>query len=647
MLDLDPSNPEALGLKSEIEIRSRQRQTDRWVTLARQHIDNNAFTHAREALDKILAIDATHTEALTLLSDLHRREQDYQRVQGEKKQLYQAALDAVDKGELSGALSRLERVIELDALAPDTMAGEREKLYERVRSQHQAVTDSYDEAKRLRNEKKYREALAICQRMLNEYPGHALFSSLKLDLEADESQALSAYIAEVDDRVAAEPDLEAQSKILKEASERFPEEQRFQQRLKTVKSKSDLVKSIVLKARGYESADKFQDALVQWQTLRTVYPAYPGLEFEVERINKRIEIQAQEEAKARWVDKIEQSRAPGQWGRAAEAVRQALDQFPDDLELRELETIVAEGSARAAEANDLVIQGRGMIDDSSKIVDGLDLLRKAYRLDPRNLIVSNTFHDALLKHAQRLIDKDWRAAEPVVEEALKVKPSDNVVAGLMTLIDDRRRSESVGRIVSEARQHERSGDYDGAIGAVRTGLQQFPDEHRLRQLESSLTVSAGGSQPQGASNDETMVFETPAAISMEETIVAPAAAPAAVPKAQPVATAPVRQSSAGMPKWMMAAAAIAFLAVAGAGAASIFGGGGESADNGGAIVVLGVFHAFRSGGCGGWRSRGSQPSYSLAESGRTPGNDFAPGIRAIFADGLGCDGRTARLAGES
>src|SRR5690606_35747639 len=124
----------------------------------------------------------------------------------------------------------------------DTMAGEREKLYERVRSQHQAVTDSYDEARRLRNEKKYREALAICQRMLNEYPGHALFSSLKLDLEADESQALSAYIAEVDDRVAAEPDLEAQSKILKEASERFPEEQRFQQRLKTVKSKSDLVK---------------------------------------------------------------------------------------------------------------------------------------------------------------------------------------------------------------------------------------------------------------------------------------------------------------------------------------------------------------------------------------------------------------------
>lgn len=573
VLDLDPANPEALGLKSEIEIRSRQRQTDRWVTLARQHIENNAFSHAREALDKILAIDATHTEALTLLSDLQRREQDYQRVQGEKKQLYQAALDAVDKGELSGALSRLEKVIELDALAPDTMAGEREKLYERVRSQHQAVNDGYDEARRLRNEKKYREALAICQRMLAEYPAHALFSSLKLDLEADESQALSAYIAEVDDRVAAEPDLEAQSKILKEASERFPEEQRFQQRLRTVKSKSDLVKSIVLKARGYESADKFQDALVQWQTLRTVYPAYPGLEFEVERINKRIDIQTQDEAKARWVDKIEQSRAPGQWGRAAEAVRQALDQFPDDLELRELETIVAEGSARAAEANELVVLGRGMIDDPSKIVEGVDLLRKAYRLDPRNLIVSNTFHDALVKHAQRLIDRDWRAAEPVVEEALKIKPSDNVVSGLMSLIDDKRRSESVGRIVSEARQLERSGDFGSAIEAVRSGLQQYPDELRLRQLESTLAVSAG---VKAGADDETMVFDPPTENAEDATVVyTPPEAAAAAPAAQPEGEAARQKRSPGMPRWMIAAAAVFLLVVAGAGAAFVFVGGEE------------------------------------------------------------------------
>src|SRR5690606_27400970 len=60
----------------------------------------------------------------------------------------------------------------------------------------------------------------------------------------------------------------------------------------------------------------------------------------------------------------------------------------------------------------------------------------------------------------------------------------------------------------------------------------------------------------------------------------PVAAPKAAPETKPAAVAPAKQSSAGMPKWIIAAAAVAFLVVAGAGAAFIFGGGDSAADLG-------------------------------------------------------------------
>ena len=38
VLDLDAANPEALGLKDDIENRRRTQQIDEWLTLARQHV---------------------------------------------------------------------------------------------------------------------------------------------------------------------------------------------------------------------------------------------------------------------------------------------------------------------------------------------------------------------------------------------------------------------------------------------------------------------------------------------------------------------------------------------------------------------------------------------------------------------------------
>jgi len=48
-LQIEPDNTTALSLKTRIEKRRSERQIDNWYRLAKQHIDNHAYPHAREA----------------------------------------------------------------------------------------------------------------------------------------------------------------------------------------------------------------------------------------------------------------------------------------------------------------------------------------------------------------------------------------------------------------------------------------------------------------------------------------------------------------------------------------------------------------------------------------------------------------------
>ena len=319
-LDLDPQSAEALALKERIEHSRGQRQVDEWYRLARQHVDACGFDHARQALQNVLELRPADTRALELLSAVERREQEYVKLHAEKEQLYQAALDAYERAELSTALSKIERVLELDRKAPDTGTSKRgtayQSLYNQVRSERDAMMNSYAEARRELDEGNFPRALALCEEYLKRYPGQALFQALKFDVEEQRRQKLSGFVAEVDRRADAEPDLDKRVEILRDAAERFPEEEHFQRALRLARDKRDLVNSIVVKARRLEEQHQFGDALAQWEILRTIYAQYPGLEFEVERLRKRREQQAREDAKARWVERIDGHLEAGEYTRA-------------------------------------------------------------------------------------------------------------------------------------------------------------------------------------------------------------------------------------------------------------------------------------------------------------------------------------------
>ena len=489
VLQLDPNNAAALSLKTSIESKRSETKIDDWFRLARQHIENHAFGHARQALQNVLQVKPKESRALQLLSEVDRKEQEYVRVRQEKQELYQASLDAWQNGEVSAAMTKLERLLELDRRAPDTSAPDRgaayQNFYNQVRSEHDAIKNSYAEARKQLEDRNFAQALAICDEYLAKHPGHALFQALKFDVEERQRQGLSATIAEIDRKVEAEPDLERKVNILKEALDQYPGESHFERSLRLLRDKRDLVNSIVAKARNHEERSQFNEAIGQWEILKTIYSQYPGLSFEIERVVKRRDQQARAEAKVRWVEQIDRQLEGADYARAMDLVQQALNEFSEDAELAELKKLASQGLERAAEAQQLLVQGQEAC-AQGRSDEGIEKLRKARELDDRNPVIRAVLLDTLLEQARAVLETDWHAAEELTTQALELDSNHALAKSLRTLAADKKREEFVDQCVAQARQLQTSGDITAAVSRVEVGLAHYPRDTRLTLLYNTL-----------------------------------------------------------------------------------------------------------------------------------------------------------------
>ena len=489
-LELDATNAGALSLKSEIEEMRSSGKIEDWLSLARQHLANHAYGHARDALKNALQLKPQDSRVGQLLNEVDWQEQEYQRVHAEKHELYQAAVEAYSRGEVSAALSKLQHVMELDQQAPDSSAPERaasyQSLYNQVRSEHDAMNSAYGEARKLLAEAKFSAALAVCDQYLAKYPGHALFQALKFDIEEKQRQELSTRIAEVDRRVEAEPNLDKRVDILREALELNPGEPHFERALRVAREKRDLVNSIVAKARFHEERGQFTDALAQWEILRTIYSPYPGLSIEIDRLGKRREQQTRGEARARWVKQIDQKMAAGDYDRALGLLRQAEAEFPQDAELAELKKLIQQGKDRGGEALRMVAEGQATL-AAGRVKEGLETLRAAHRQDERNSAVQRALVGALVERARADVETDWRAAEPLLQEALDLDPGNGLAKSLRTLVQDRKKEEFVQLCLAQARRAQAKGDLGAALTQVKEGMSSYATDPRLSQLYTTLS----------------------------------------------------------------------------------------------------------------------------------------------------------------
>ncbi len=387
ILEIDPENADAHAMRGSIEKQRNERQIESWINLARRHLERHDFTEARQALNEVFKIRQSDPSARELLRETDRREKDASRIQTEKEQLYGSALKAYNNGEISTALSKLERLLDLGRQTPDASVPDRDSVYQgfynQIRSERDSIHNAYEEARRNLSEKNFTRALEICDEFVAKYPSDAIFQALKLEAVEQGRQELSAYIAEIGKRVGDEPDLDRKVNIFKEACERYPSELQFQQSLKLTRERRDLVQSIVAKARHYEEKNLFTEAVGQWDILRNIYPKYPGIEVEVAQLMKRRDQQSREESRARVIEEIDRSLDAGDFPRARDLSVNALAEYPQDHELTGLERLARQGLERSSEARTLALDAQTLCAEGH-FEEAVISLRRALELDPKN-----------------------------------------------------------------------------------------------------------------------------------------------------------------------------------------------------------------------------------------------------------------------
>jgi serine/threonine protein kinase len=492
VLDIDPDNAEARLLLTQAEQRRGERQIDNWFRLVRQHMDHQLFGQARQGLEEIFKIHPGDTKAQGLMSEVDRREEEFVQNHREKEQLYQSAIEAYQGGEISTALSKLEQILDLGHDAPGSPDAEREaqyqSFYNQVRSERDLYRNGYAEGQKFLVDKNFKAALDLCSQFLQKYPGDPLFQALKLEVEEQLRQEQSAFVGEVNRRIETEADLDRKVNILKEAAERFPAEPHFQQSLRLIRERRDLVNSILAKARQFEQQGQYADALGQWDILRNIYAQYPGLDFEVERLRRRREDQARDEVKARWVEQIDRLLETGEYARAQDRTRDALAEFPDDRELAGLERLARQGSERSTEAQRWLEDGKKLCLEH-RLEAGLEALKKAGELDGKNPVIRSALLNALLEQARSLLGQDWHAAEPLIEQALDLDRNHPGAKSLEALVADYKKQETIEQLVWQARELQADGKIEPALDLVERGLASFPTDPRLTQLRSTLRNS--------------------------------------------------------------------------------------------------------------------------------------------------------------
>jgi serine/threonine protein kinase len=489
VLEMEPDNVTALSLKRKIESRRGEKQIENWYRLARQHTDNHAYPHAREALQNVLQLRPKEARALQLIAEVDRQEQEYNRLRQEKVQIHRAAMEAWQKGDVSSALSKLGAVLELDRRAPDISGPERgasyQSFYNEVRSEHDAMNAAYAEARKHLVERNFTRALTVCETYLDKYPTNAIFQALRYDVEEQQRQEVSSFVASVDRQVEGEPDLDKRVNILKEALEEHPGETHFERALRLVKDKRDLVNSIVARAHHHEEESAFGDALNDWEILRTIYPQYPGLKFEVERLQKRREQQTRIEAKTRLVEQVDASLQSSDYARALDLLGKATGEFPNDAELTEMEKLSSDGLLRATEAQRLMTEGQELC-AQNRFADGVKLLKQAYELDERNSLTRAVLSNALVEQARNVVESNWQEADQLAKQALELNPSHPLGKTVRTLILDQKREYLVSECLSQARKLQASSDLPGALSRIEETLAVFPRELRLIQIQESV-----------------------------------------------------------------------------------------------------------------------------------------------------------------
>jgi len=191
------------------------------------------------------------------------------------------------------------------------------------------------------------------------------------------------------------------------------------------------------------------------------------------------------DSKTQLVEQINGYLRSGEYSRALDLLRAKAAEFPDDAELSELEKVAQDGVKRKAEADRLITESQELF-AQGKPNEAIQLLRQAYELDKKNSLARSILANALVEHAESVVETDWLEAETLTNQALALNPAHPTAKTILTRIVDLKTNSSVEDWVSRAHKLQSSGDLFAALGWVAEGLAVHANDPKLLQIQDSI-----------------------------------------------------------------------------------------------------------------------------------------------------------------
>jgi tetratricopeptide (TPR) repeat protein len=206
------------------------------------------------------------------------------------------------------------------------------------------------------------------------------------------------------------------------------------------------------------------------------------------------------ESKTRLLEQINICLRSGDYSRALDLMRGAAAGFPNDAELSELEKLAHDGVKRNGEAHRLITESQELF-AQQRSAEAIQLLRKAYELDEKNSLARAILANALVDHAQSIVETDWREAEMLAKQALDLNPAHPAAKTIHSQIVEQKKTSSVEDWIAQARKLQFSGDLFAALAWVAEGLAVHPDDPKLLQVLDAIQREQGARRRQARRGD--------------------------------------------------------------------------------------------------------------------------------------------------
>ncbi len=451
VLAKDPAHEKATALKHEIETAIAAGEVDAMLSSAQRHYNEREYTRAQEIVGKLSALAPADARVEQLsqeidralrreieqakLADASKREAQSRR-EAEIQSAYEAALRLLNRGDVDTEHSGLEAYLAVEATdGASLLAGRLQEDLQRKRQQLRAQQAS---VRRHLSEQNYAAARAGCEAILQEYPDNIAVKELLEDIEEGEKTRTAALSAKPEP-VAQAPTPQAPvsqppptvEEITHERAPEVTERPHAADPPSWTRSRNDLVASMEVRARSLEESGKHAEALAQWETLKAIHSAHPGVDAEIERLGELLREQARQAVKMGWLAKINQAVSTQNYEHATKLLSDALAQFPGDPELSALEASIP--SSGDPESEQLVANATGLYNQGHSRL-ALNLLRSA----PSKPVIRKGLTELLLRRAAGLIQRDWVAAETLVTEASLLDPGNSLAENLSKQIAEKK-----------------------------------------------------------------------------------------------------------------------------------------------------------------------------------------------------------------